>query len=106
MKVRFVLLLTLAAVFAAMLTVQAIAIANAATPAGDEYNITGGGDQYIGTGTTTTATTTTATADNGTAAGSVYSGASSLPSTGVFLLIPAAGLAATGLGALMMKKRG
>ena len=102
MKTRFVLLVMLAAIFAGMFLVQAISVASAATTADQEYNITSGGDQYIGTGTTTPTTTT----GSGATVGSANAGTSSLPSTGVLLLIPAAGLAATGLGALMMKKRG
>lgn len=117
MRVRFVLIIMLALIFAGMLAVHAMAIANTATPAGEEYDGGSAGDQYLGTGDLGTGTTpvtpsnpgadnTGNTAGAGSAAGSVYSGASSLPSTGVFLLLPAAGLAATGLGALMMRKRG
>lgn len=109
MKVRIVLIAMLVLIFAGMLAVHAMAVSRATSPAGEEYG--GSGDQYLGTGTnpatpgTTPGTTTGAATNPGLAAAGVYSGASSLPSTGAFLLIPAAGLMAVGMGALMMRKR-
>ncbi|MCL4473158.1 MAG: hypothetical protein M1539_02350 [Actinobacteria bacterium] len=109
MRIRIILISMLVLVFAGMIAVHAMAASSAATPAGEEYG--GSGDQYLGTVTNPTTPGPGSSGTGGSSvgsantAGSVNTGATSLPSTGAFLLIPAAGLMAVGMGALMMRKR-
>ena len=104
MRVRIILISMLVLVFAGMIAVHAMAASSAATPAGEEYG--GSGDQYLGlVNNPTTPDPGSSPTTGGSSAGSIHTSASSLPNTGVFLLIPAAGLMAVGMGALMMRKR-